>query len=232
MLALITGGSSGLGACIKRRLSADGYGYTQVKDMSLETNFDVTDEADVQHWANEISATYGRADFLINCAGYNYLNWIEEIPDHEWDRVMNVNARGLFFMAKYFASLLRGGTICNVVSNASHMPMTHSLAYNASKGAAAIMTRQMARELWATHNITVFGVSPNKLKHTGMTEHVDRRAAELRGMTSIEAREYQLTKLFTGEETDPDCVAEFIVWLLAEKHRHKYLAGCILEYGA
>jgi NAD(P)-dependent dehydrogenase (short-subunit alcohol dehydrogenase family) len=110
--------------------------------------------------------------------------------------------------------------------------MRGSLAYNASKGAAHIMTLQMARELYQRHGITVFGISPNKLSGTPMSDSIDRQVCEQRGWAMEKAREYQLAGLATGEETDPEVLAEFIAFLVSTKKRHQYLHGCILPYGA
>jgi NAD(P)-dependent dehydrogenase (short-subunit alcohol dehydrogenase family) len=234
---IITGGSSGLGACIKSTLQ--GRDDMIVYDWSLENSVDVTDEKQIAHLAidfmdfNDYSKPLNaKIDMLINCAGYNYLGSITHFHTDEYEKVMAVNAKALFLTAKHLAPLMVNGTICNIISNASHMPMTHSIAYNASKGAAAIMTRQMAKELFKSHGITVFGVSPAKMKNTAMSRQVDAQAAALRGMTLVEAAEYQKSKLLTGEEIDPAVCAEFICWLLEEDHRHMYLAGCILEYGS
>jgi len=124
------------------------------------------------------------------------------------------------------------GTVLNIVSNASHMPMTTSLAYNASKGAAHIMTLQLARELTKKHGITVFGISPNKLRGTEMSKDIEDQVVKHRGWTPEYAQQYQLNALLAGEETDPAQLAEFVAFLLSTKPRHKYLTGCILPYGA
>ena len=103
---------------------------------------------------------------------------------------------------------------------------------NASKGAAHILTLQMARELTKKHGITVFGISPNKLKGTGMSRDIEEQVMATRGWTAEFARQYQLNSLLAGEETDPAALAEFIAFLLHNKERHKFLTGCILPYGA
>ncbi|MCI0552902.1 MAG: SDR family NAD(P)-dependent oxidoreductase, partial [Anaerolineae bacterium] len=149
----------------------------------------------------------------------------------EWDAVLDTNARSIFLVTKHLHHYMRGGTILNIISNASHMPMTGSLAYNASKGAAAIMTKQLARELKKTHDITVFGISPNKLAGTDMSEYIDERVLKMRGWTEEQAKKYQLDALPAGEETDPLVLADFVAFLLSQKDRHKYLAGCIIPYG-
>ena len=170
---------------------------------------------------------------LINCAGVNLINWLENFSEEDWDKVMNTNAKGIYKMTQACLPMLieSKGTVLNVVSNAAHMPMTCSLAYNASKGAALIMTKQLARELTKKHGITVFSVSPNKLKGTGMSDSIDEQVVATRGWTKEYAQQYQINGLLAGEETDPKVVAEFIAFLLHSKDRHKFLTGCDIPYG-
>jgi NAD(P)-dependent dehydrogenase (short-subunit alcohol dehydrogenase family) len=171
---------------------------------------------------------------LINNAGINIINWLERFHEDDWDKVMDTNAKGIYLMSKACLPALKDskGTIVNIVSNAAHMPMTCSLAYNASKGAAHIMTRQLARELTKKDGITVFGIAPNKLEGTRMSESIDKQVVDTRGWTPFEAHKYQLAGLVTGEETPPALVAEFVTFLLSSKERHKFLSGCIIPYGA
>ncbi len=230
-VCIITGGSSGLGAAIISQLSLS-TDFTHVINWSLDTGVDVTSEAQVKSAANKAFAHFnGKIDCLINCAGINHIEWLPKMTAEAWDDVMNTNAKGIFLTSKYLCDMLKGGTILNIISNASHMPMTCSLAYNASKGAAAIMTGQLSRELIKTHGITVFAISPNKLRDTGMSNYIDERVCELRGWTLEQARAYQIANLPAGEETNPATLAEFIAFLLSSKERHKFLAGVDIPYG-
>ena len=226
---IVTGASSGLGKLIKKHLEQDGH---NVVDWSLETGVDITRESSVEMAARELD--FDHFSCVINCAGINEIGFIENTLVDDWDSVMDTNARGIFLVTKVLLKhrQLRSGTILNIVSNASHMPMTASIAYNASKGAAAIMTLQMARELMPRNGITVFGISPNKLAGTGMSEYIERRVLEVRGFTAEQAKAYQLAALPAREETDPEALAEFIAFIMSTKQRHKYLAGCIIPYGA
>lgn len=222
---LVTGAGAGLGQEICRALDRNGQ---DVIAFDRKWGHDVRDPRE----------TYGPApqglDILINCAGVNITGWLEDFSELEWDEVMNVNAKGIFKMTQWaLPELIRTkGTVLNIVSNASHMPMTTSLAYNASKGAAHIMTLQLARELTKKHGITVFGISPNKLRGTEMSKDIEDQVVKHRGWTPEFAAKYQLGALLAGEETDPAQLAEFISFLLSTKPRHKYLTGCILPYGA
>lgn len=219
---LITGSHSGLGLELRKQLEFAGH---RVYPYDIITGFDVrTPDLD----------GIERLDVLINNAGVNFIDWLENFTEQEWDHVMDVNAKGIFMMTKACLPLLIAskGTVVNIVSNAAHMPMTCSLAYNASKGAAHIMTLQLARELTRKHGITVFGIAPNKLAGTRMSNHIDEQVVQTRGWTKEQAVKYQLNGLLTGEETPPARVAEFITFLLQDKARHKYLTGCVLPYGA
>ena len=219
---LITGSGKGLGKAMKDELEKQGHNIL---------GYDINDGNDVTK--AKISGSIN-IDVLINNAGVNLIDWLENFTEDMWDKVMDVNAKGIYMMSRAcLPSLIKNrGTILNIVSNAAHMPMTCSLAYNASKGAAHIMTLQMARELTKKHGITVFGIAPNKLKGTGMSDAIDDQVVKTRGWTKEYAQQYQLNGLLTGEETPPQRLAEFVAFLLQSKEHHKYLTGCILPYGA
>jgi NAD(P)-dependent dehydrogenase (short-subunit alcohol dehydrogenase family) len=220
---LITGSGSGLGRELHKSLLADGH---------IMHGFDHADGHDVRDPGKTMECPKG-LDVLINCAGVNRIGWLGEFPETDWDDVMDTNAKGIFMMSRWALPELKAtkGTILNIVSNASHMPMTASAAYNASKGAAHILTLQLAREL-RNDSITVFGVSPNKLRGTGMSKDIEEQVVKVRGWTPEYAAKYQKDALLAGEETDPAVLAEFISFLLAGKRRHRFLSGVIIPYGA
>ena len=224
-IALVTGAATpgSLGYHISEALSYSGY------DVLI---YDVANGRDVRFPDHDFINSRGRLDVLINCAGVNVINWLDDVSSSDWDEMMGVNAKGIFMMTQACAKLLKSweGTVVNIVSNAATMPMRCSAAYNASKGAALILTKQLAREL--SPDVTVFSVSPNKLAGTGMSRSIDRQVVETRGWTHDEAVKYQLAGLLAGAETPPREVADFIAYLLSTKERHRYLAGCDIPYGA
>ena len=243
MNVLITGGSNGLGRCIVEELART-IDEIFIYNLDIDSNLDLEPLSSVKNIYCDISElknvlhVYEKIsdaiDVIINCAGINLINPFEALEEHNFNHCMSTNAKAIFYTTRIFLEDLKAncGTVLNIISNASHMPMTHSLSYNASKAAAEIMTRQLARELTKKYGITVFGISPNKLKDTKMSEYIDNAVPSLRGWSFDEAKAYQLNALVTGEETDPRCLAEFIGFLLAKKERHKYLSGCIIPYGA
>lgn len=243
---VITGGSSGLGLEIIKA----GIGLTEPERRQWY-NFsrsysdevpegvnncvgDVTNYQDIDDLADRIYDDGCIVDQVINNAAINHLSHFEELNESLFDIVMATNVRSYLQVTKAFLSDLKQtqGVVCNIISNASHVPMTHSFAYNASKGAAHIATLQMARELTREYGITVFGVSPAKLHGTEMSQHIDAQVQWLRGWTQDEAEAYQHDALLRREEIPPHVVAEFIVWLLEQPERTRWLTGCVLPYGA
>ena len=220
----VTGSASGLGEAIVQQLESNAH---TVWEWDLEYGNDVLLPPGKEHTVFQ----YG-LDVLINCAGVNDIDWLQEFTEKRWDRVMDTNAKGIYMMTRALLPLLIAsqGTVVNIISNASHMPMTNSLAYNASKAAAYIMTLQLARELKG--KVTVFGISPNKLAGTKMSEYIDATVPEVRGWSFEEAVRYQRSALLAEEETPPVQIAELIAFLLASKDRHRFLTGCIIPYGA
>jgi len=220
-IAVVTGSESGLGAAIAVALESKGY---------VVVRYDLRMGRDVRNPHPE--SLPSKVDVLVNCAGVNRIGWLQDVTERDWDEVMDTNVKGIFLMTQALLPALRAtkGTVLNIVSNAAHMPMRCSAAYNASKGAALILTKQLAREL--APDITVFSISPNKIAGTGMSHSIDKQVMQTRGWTAEQARNYQLSSLLTGEETPVDCIAEFVGFLLQDKRHHKYLAGCDIPYGA
>jgi NAD(P)-dependent dehydrogenase (short-subunit alcohol dehydrogenase family) len=226
MHILITGGAGALGSNLALRLGKED-GHTITYWDTVVNGVDVGDWQHVHRAAKAIQ----KLDILINCAGIGLVEWFEDIDPSDFKRVMDVNCNGIINCTQALLPLLRyGGTVCNIISNAAHVPMTASLAYNTSKAAAAMVTRQLAHELGPRHGVTVFGVSPNKLAGD-LNRYTASRVAQVRGWKPEEVTQYQAAALPAKAETPIPIVAEFISFLLTKKERHRYLHGCIIPYG-
>lgn len=229
---VITGASSGLGRCIKEAMENDpSMVGINIINWSLDQGVDVRDMKSIRSIGIPMIPEGSKVDILINCAGINHIDFIPDLKEEDWDKVINTNAKGIFLTTQALLPWMKDGTILNIVSNASRVAMTGSLAYNASKFAALGITKQLSRELGKTHGITVFSISPNKLTGTGMTDYIDSQVCKSRGWTVEEAKNYQLASLPAGVETNPETLAEFISFLLSTKERHRYLQGCDITYG-
>lgn len=255
---VVTGADSGLGAALMHAFESDPrsyvlpiYGPGKDDGPKERRKFDLSDESGLYDAARYIGETSQFVDpynemyrVLINCAGINYIEWFPNASFAQYQRLMDVNVKAALFLTQLLVDsppLFDGdqgnwfggsGAVLNIVSNASHVPMTNSVFYNASKGALHIATLALARELRKTHGLCVFGISPNKLSGTGMSSYIESTVPALRGWTPEQAAQYQLSALPAGEETDPCELADFIAYLLSEPKRHKYLTNTVIPYGA
>lgn len=226
MNILVTGSSSGLGRALVFALGSLGAGHRVF-------GYDIQDGNDVRNPEQaKILRQVDELDILINCAGINDNRWFEDVAPYNFQKVMDVNAYAIVGMTQALLPQLIAskGTVINIVSNASHIPMTSSLAYNASKAAALMITRQMAHELTPRHGITVFSVSPNKLAGTGMSKAIEDNVCKVRGWTPEYAAEYQKKALMHGLETPPEAVAELIANLINTGNM-KFMSGCDIPVG-
>ncbi|MHB8469876.1 MAG: SDR family NAD(P)-dependent oxidoreductase [Gaiellaceae bacterium] len=140
--ALVTGGGSGIGAAVARRLAAEGADVIAadlVPGAGL-VQLDVRDEAQVAETARDI-------DVLVNAAGIGSTTNAPDTPSSVWDDVFAVNARGTFLCCKHAIPGMvarGGGSIVNVASVAALVGFKNRAAYCASKGAVVALTRALA----------------------------------------------------------------------------------------
>lgn len=243
-VVIITGASNGIGLSLSKTLIDNSYTVFNLDKVhphqavdSIYIECDIRNLEMIKHARNIIKDTLDTKGWklvsLINNAGVNYLDWIEKISYHDYDRVMDTNVKGTFFTTKIFLPLLDKfkSSVVNIISNAADKPMTCSSIYNASKGAVKIMTREMARELTPKYGITVFGVSPNKILDTEMSKYVDRIVPIIRNWPNGYAHEYEISNIPCRENTPLEIFTDFLAHLIMLEEKNKYLSGNIMEYG-
>jgi 3(or 17)beta-hydroxysteroid dehydrogenase len=176
-VALVTGGASGMGkseAMIFARegarvlvadvLEAEGKEVaTAIGDAARFVKLDVTNEGEWQTAVAAAEREFGKLDILVNNAGISGTYQADLTNTEAWDRVMGINAKGVFFGMKHAVPALKragGGAIVNI-SSISGFTGQHGvhMAYNASKGAVRIMTKTAAVQ-WAADGIRVNSVHP------------------------------------------------------------------------
>lgn len=178
-VALITGGSSGIGLATARRFADDQMkliiadvsdkGERVIEELSGEgidvslIHCDVSIEGDVKRTMSEVRNRYGRLDILINNAGIgNTEVKLTELSVHEWKRVIDINLTGVFLGMKYGIPLIEesgGGAIVNVSSLLGFKGKKLMSAYNASKAGVITLTKNAALEFGKQH-IRVNAVAP------------------------------------------------------------------------
>ena len=181
-VALITGGSRGIGAGIARRLAADGakVAITYSKGADAATSVvkaiegaggkaiaiqaDATDADAVKAAVEKTVATFGGLDILVNNAGTAIPKPFEESTIEELDRVIDINLRGVFLTTHAALKHLKtGGRIINIGSCVGERMLTPGLApYSATKGAVKMFTQGLSREV-GQRGITVNNVQPGPI---------------------------------------------------------------------
>jgi 3-oxoacyl-[acyl-carrier protein] reductase len=182
-VALVTGGSRGIGAAIAKRLAADGatLAITYAKNTSAASavvkaielgggkavaiQADATDAEAVKGAVEKVVATFGRLDVLVNNAGTAYPKKFEEATLEELDRVIDINVRGVFVATQAALKHMKsGGRIIMIGSCIGERNMTPGLVpYSATKGAVKMFTQGLSREI-GSRGITVNNVQPGPIE--------------------------------------------------------------------
>ena len=214
--AVVTGGSSGLGLAIARRLGTAGTRVAVVdRDLAPPELFtaraDLRNDGDVVRAVSACHEYLGRIDVLVNCAGVGAQGTIEDNTDDEWHSVLDVNVVAIARVSRAALPSLRrspSAAIVNVSSIAATAGLPNRALYSASKGAVLALTRAMAADL-LPEGIRVNAVSPG----TADTPWIDRllaKAADPRAeRAALEARQPH------GRLVSADEVAHAVAYLVS-----------------
>lgn len=225
-VALISGGARGIGAATARLLAREGAAVVigdVLEDEGRETEaqiaeaggqalfvrLDVTREDDWLQAIQTTVATFGRLDVLVNNAGISGRGTVEETSIDAWDRVMAVNAKGVFLGTKLAIPEMRkvgGGSIINISSIYGIVGSETSASYHASKGAVRIFTKAAAIQ-YAGDGIRVNSVHPGFVD-SPMTE---------RHHAIPEVRQDRLAKTPLGRLGTPEDIAPGILYLASDE---------------
>ena len=167
-IALITGGSRGIGAACVRAFAEDGYSVAFLYNNSREKaealvqqlraegrdvsayRCDVADPAQVKNVITEILRTYRRIDALVNCAGIAHIGLFTDMTEDEWDRLFAVNVRSAFSVTKAVLPGMisrQNGAIVSVSSMWGEVGASCEVAYSATKAALIGLTKALAKEV-------------------------------------------------------------------------------------
>lgn len=184
-VAAITGGSQGIGLAIAQRLAQDGadiafcYRSNKAGADEVENNIralgrrafgyqcDVGKVADGQNFITQSVKVLGRIDILVNNAGIEKNADFWNVTETDFDAVLNVNLKGMFFITQAFVlhrmQAKAGGKIINISSVHEELPFPHFASYCASKGGVKMLTRNLSIEL-APFGITINSIAPGAIE--------------------------------------------------------------------
>lgn len=203
-IALVTGGTSGIGEEVARQLLLNGaiviinYSKDDERANNVKQELeqlgqvecikaDISNESEVIAMFNFIEQKFGKLDYLINNAGTNIDGWIESFDINDWQKVLNVNLVGKFICTKNAVSLLKKSTIPRIINISSRLGtrgMEESSSYCCAEAAIIMLTKVSAIEL-SKYGIRVNTVSP------GMT------------LTPLSRKSFSDEEMKTFEEKNP-----------------------------
>ncbi|QKC86903.1 3-oxoacyl-ACP reductase family protein [Mesorhizobium sp. NZP2077] len=224
-VAVVTGGNRGIGRAIAERLAAE-EAVVVVGDVSGEPTtskssaseliflqLDVTNQESVRSFVDKVLQRFGKIDILVNNAGIVVHKSIDEQTVEDWDRMMAVNLRGPFLMAKYVAPEMRrtgSGAIVNIGSVEAFMVNPWHTAYAASKAGVHGLTLGLAVDLGPD------GIRCNTVCPGWIDTDLNRAYVEMHPDRSLIERELgQLHPV--GRIGCPKEVANAVLWLASEE---------------
>jgi NAD(P)-dependent dehydrogenase (short-subunit alcohol dehydrogenase family) len=246
-VALVTGGSRGIGAATARALAEAGARViiTDVSDASglaeelggLSRRQDVTREDEWVRLMDFVRAEAGGLDILVNNAGVFLQKSLFDTTLEEWRRLHAVNVEGVFLGCKHAAPLLAeraprwpgGAAIINISSVAGLVGSPGAICYNASKGAVRIMTKGLALEL-ARSRIRVNSVHPGYIE-TDMGREVVTRVAASRKVDEDEARRRIAGGTPLREFGQPHNIADAVAFLASDRAAYVTGAEMVVDGG-
>jgi NAD(P)-dependent dehydrogenase (short-subunit alcohol dehydrogenase family) len=238
-VAIVTGAGHGIGHATALALAAAGADVAAVdidkaaaektaaavaglgrKSLALAT--DVGDLASIDQMVSGVVQAFGRVDALVNNAGVTRRAYIMDLTEADWDRIMRVNGKGVFFCLQRVAREMiprRSGVIINIASIAGKGYVGASNAiYAGSKGAVIGMTRMAALQL-ARHNINVNAICPGSTVTALSNDNLRSRAKE-EGVSVEEMERRRNAGIPLGRANDPEDVAALAVFLASPGARN------------
>ena len=239
-VALISGGARGMGAAEARLFAAEGAKVVlgdvlheegqqveaEIAEAGGEVVFiplDVTSESDWRNAVDTAVQRFGKLDILVNNAGIFNRAFIHEQTEEDWDRVMDINGKGVFLGTKAAIPAMReagGGSIVNISSVAGLIGSMASTSYNASKGAVRLLTKSTAVQ-YAKEGIRCNSVHPGPIE-TPMLDLV---------YTSPEAREQRRDAIPMGRLGNMDDVAKGVLFLASDEASYMTGSELVIDGG-
>lgn len=235
-VAIVTGAAKGIGASISRALAAagarvvcadiDGKAAGNIaKELGgdcMPLTVDVGDVDSIESMLDQTMEQFGQLNTIVNNAGVTRSAYIMDLTESDWDRIHQVNARGVFFCLQGAARRMiegDGGRIINIASIAGRgYAGTSNAAYAASKGAVISLTKTAAQQL-AKHDITVNAICPG-VTRTELLEQIFTTIEESQGISKAEAEARAARPIPLQRINEPEDVAAMAIFLASPGARN------------
>ena len=223
-VAIVTGGTGGIGTAICERFAEEGaivYATDLADRGSLPDGVtfvkqDVTSEQDAVDLMAHIDQTHGKLDILVNAAGIEFEKTIEDTSLDEWNRIFAINVTGTFLTSKYAIPLMRkagAGSIINFGSYDGFIADPELAAYCASKGAVHALTKAMACD-YGPEGIRVNAVCPGYVD----TPMLQSFFGESGNIDTLQKAVRDVHPLRTYGQ--PEDIANLVNWLAGDEARY------------
>ncbi len=246
--AIVTGGASGIGAGIARRLLAEGakVTITDIQRTAGETvagelgcSFICQDVTEARSWEAvlaEVEARQGGLHILVNNAGIEgAFSDPETTKLEDWQVIQRVNVEGVFLGCRAAIPAIRragGGSIVNVSSAAGFVAVPYAVAYAASKAAVRNLTMSVALHCARNRSrVRCNSVHPGVI-HTPMIERIITELARQRGVPSDTVLREFMAEIPQGEFQDADDVANAVLFLASDEARHVTGTAMVVDGGS
>jgi NAD(P)-dependent dehydrogenase (short-subunit alcohol dehydrogenase family) len=159
----VAGASIAIAGRTQEHADERAHAITAAGGQAIGIQCDTTKKADLQKVLDTVIQRFGKVDVLINAAGVNSATPFFEITEEEWQRIIDIDLKGVFLACQVFGKAMvdagRGGSIINISSASSGPPLSRVFTYGVAKGGVNQITQFLAREL-APHDIRVNAILP------------------------------------------------------------------------
>ena len=236
-VAVVLGGSGVLGGAMAQALAAAGAkvgvvyhsgkqraeqqvsAMEQAGGSALALHADATRKDELEAVKDRVVSEMGAVNILLNAPGINSVTPVLEIEEPEWDRILDINLKGIFLACQVFGAQMiaqgSGGSIINISSVTGHRPLSKVLTYSLSKTGVNALTQYLARE-WAHHNIRVNAIAPGFFP-----------AIQNRKILTPERKEAIMSHTPFKRYGEPHELAGAVIWLAASE-ASSFVTGAII----